>query len=335
MTIKFLKAGSGDSILITHNNRNIIIDGGTDGYYLYKEVEGIYKRNEKIDLLVITHHDDDHIRGIIELLKAIEEEKFGDKYKIVDRVIFNSPRLVLGKLLPPPEKRLLSYKQAHEVEELLTTLKVNWKVTTNESDPIEFDGLILKFLSPKMDDIQKYSENSGAYLSSDYKCDWDSAMHTLERYIDDKSQDESLFNQSSVVILAEVDDKKVLLTADVTPRRFEEIISKLVAENNGTAVEFDYLKLPHHGSYRNLNKKIIENILCKNFIITTDSTKYFLPNKRAVLKIAKYLTRGKSDTINFHFNYSEALTNINISEKELKEYNLKLIPNTHQYGTVI
>ncbi len=43
--------------------------------------------------------------------------------------------------------------------------------------------------------------------------------------------------------------------------------------------------MPHHGSYRNLNKFIVNNINCSQFIISTNSAKYYLPNKRAIIKI--------------------------------------------------
>ena len=63
MDIKFLKAGQGDSILISHNSHNILIDGGNDSYFLLKEIDAIKERKEVLDFVIITHHDDDHIKG--------------------------------------------------------------------------------------------------------------------------------------------------------------------------------------------------------------------------------------------------------------------------------
>jgi hypothetical protein len=334
MEIKFLKAGNGDAILIHHNSKNILVDGGNDSRYLLEQINLIHQNEQIIDLLIITHHDDDHIKGIIDFLKLVNEGEYGDKTKFIKQVIFNSPRLYLGKIQPLKD-RLLSYKQAHEAEELLLSINPIWKTFTDQSEPIIIDGLKIDFLSPTIEDIKEYSENKGAYLSSDYKCDWNSSMHILDKYIDDKSQDTSLFNKSSVVFKLEFNNKKVLLTGDVTPRRLEEIITKLVNNNNGNPIEFDFIKLPHHGSYRSINKKIIESIFCKNYIISTNSQKYFLPNKRALLKILKYSKREKSEKINFMFNYSEALLNLKITDKELKDYNFFLTSNNKQYGITI
>ena len=333
MTIKFLKAGNGDSILIQHDGYNIIIDGGNDSKYLLEEVRNIYSKRESIDLLVITHHDDDHIKGIIDLLNLITIE-WPENTNFIKKVIFNSPRLARGRLRPVTEG-LLSYKQAHDVEGLLIRLDTDWTIYTDDSPPIIFSELTLRFLAPNKEDIKEYSENKGAFLTSDYRCDWNTPMHILERYIDDSSLDNSLFNRNSVVVSIDFPNKRTLLTGDITPSRFEQIVAKLVAENDGLPVEFDYIKLPHHGSYRSLNKSIIQNIKCTNFIITTNSKRHFLPNKKTILKILQNSNRERTNRLDFMFNYREAMTNLCITEKEKKDYNFNLIPNNEHYGFVI
>ena len=72
MKIEFLKAGTGDCILINHNSKNILIDGGNESTYLISKYNEIKSRNEIIDFLIVTHHDDDHIKGILDLFKEIE-----------------------------------------------------------------------------------------------------------------------------------------------------------------------------------------------------------------------------------------------------------------------
>ena len=72
--IEVLPANEGDCILITIENEDmhILIDGGTaETYRNYLRSRLIQLRNEgkKIDLLIVTHIDNDHIGGIIELLK--------------------------------------------------------------------------------------------------------------------------------------------------------------------------------------------------------------------------------------------------------------------------
>lgn len=104
MDIKFLQANNGDSILISYADqsgvkRNILIDGGTsDTYYdkrakadgsLKKEILAVRNRNERIDLLILTHIDDDHIDG---LLSWFEQDK--QAINLVDEVWFNSGKII-------------------------------------------------------------------------------------------------------------------------------------------------------------------------------------------------------------------------------------------------
>ncbi|HZK93141.1 MAG TPA: MBL fold metallo-hydrolase [Prolixibacteraceae bacterium] len=330
MEIKILKAGTGDSILIHHKKYNIVIDGGNESKYLLSEIDEIFKNEEILNLLIITHHDDDHIKGIIDLLKHINENNYNKDIKFVEKVIFNSPRLVLGKI-SKNESNLLSYKQAYEVEELLIRINTEWK-QYKEGESIAFEDLRIDILSPTIEDLEVYSLQNGVYLTSDNRCDWKSPMSILDKYMDDDSQDKSIPNKSSIVIRIECEDKRVLLTGDVTPERLDDIMNKLSTVNEGNPVYFDLVKLPHHGSYRSLSKNILEKISCNNYIVSTNSRKHFLPNKRALMKVLKYSNRFNNQPINFIFNYEEALNNLEITKKEMNDYNFKLTPNNKNYG---
>jgi beta-lactamase superfamily II metal-dependent hydrolase len=330
MEIIFFKAGTGDSILIHHKQYNIIIDGGNDSKYLISKVDQIHNNGEVINLLIITHHDDDHIKGIIDLLHHLNANSYNKEKKFIDKVIFNSPRIILEKI-STDESHHLSYKQAYEVEELLMKINPQWKQYT-EGESIDFDDLKLEILSPTIEDLNNYSHQEGTYLTDDHKCDWKSPMAVLNRYVNDDSQDKSISNTSSIVIKIECESKCILLTADVTPSRLETIINNLSLKNDNNPVKFDMVKLPHHGSYRSLNKNILEKIICNTYIICTNSKKHFLPNKRALLKVLKYSKRTTNQPINFIFNYEETLNNLDITMKEMRDYNFILTLNNRNYG---
>lgn len=331
MEIKFLKAGTGDSILVQHKSYNIIIDGGNDSKYLLSEVDNIFSKGQSIDLLIITHHDDDHIKGIIDLLNYVNENEYNKDLGFIKKVIFNSPRIVHGKLLDN-NANYLSYKQAYDVEELLSRTQADWKRYTDKSESLKFDDLVIDILSPTDEDLENYSVQKGAYLTGDFKCDWDSPMDKLERYIDDSSIDKSISNKSSIVLKLQTGNKAILLTGDTTPDRLETVLTKLKNKNDGNLVKFDIVKLPHHGSYRSITKKIIEKIKCNTFIVSTNSKKHFLPNKRTLLKILKYSDRTERQPINFIFNYEETINKLEITNKDKKEYNFILTPNNKPYG---
>lgn len=333
MEIKFLKAGSGDCILLHHENHNILIDGGNDSVLLIDEYNEIVSRGEKIDLLIITHHDDDHILGILDLFKQIEHR--GDIPQI-DNVIFNSPRKIRNRLKSEEETNHLSYKQSFELENLLIKHNsIKWFTSTDvkskEVYENKFGSLIIDIFSPKEAVLLEYSSNKGAYLNSDYRCDWEIPFKKLNTNLDDKSQDSSPSNETSIVVYIKFNNSKILLTGDIIPKRLSEIIDTIKGDDN--QIKLDYMKLPHHASYKSLNSEILKKINCKNYIISTNSKKHYLPNKRAFLKIIN--NNPANEEINFIFNYGEVIPKLNIDKKELSEYKIRLMPNNKNWGYVI
>lgn len=83
MDVHFIDVGQGDSILIeTPSNKTILIDGGPPESGK-KVVSYLEKRNiDKIDLLIATHPDIDHIGGLSHVIKNIKVSKILDSGKI-------------------------------------------------------------------------------------------------------------------------------------------------------------------------------------------------------------------------------------------------------------
>lgn len=84
MEINLLQAGKGDCILARCGTGikkvNILIDSGMSQDYFVKALNRIAGNNEKIDLLIFTHDDNDHIKGAANLLKKMNQKSDGDKY---------------------------------------------------------------------------------------------------------------------------------------------------------------------------------------------------------------------------------------------------------------
>lgn len=68
--IVILNVGQGDASLIKlPNHKNILIDGGPDNLVIRRLGESLPFYLRKIDLIVLSHPHDDHILGLIEVLK--------------------------------------------------------------------------------------------------------------------------------------------------------------------------------------------------------------------------------------------------------------------------
>lgn len=67
VNITFLNLGDSDSIIIKHNNKNIVID--TSYSHNYDIISEALGENAKIDILILTHFDYDHIGSAAKLIK--------------------------------------------------------------------------------------------------------------------------------------------------------------------------------------------------------------------------------------------------------------------------
>lgn len=73
MKVVFLDVGQGDSILISQGSKQVLIDGGKDGKLLLEKLgKHIPFWDRKIEMVIETHPDADHIGGLIEIFRAYE-----------------------------------------------------------------------------------------------------------------------------------------------------------------------------------------------------------------------------------------------------------------------
>ena len=145
MKIKFLKAYEGDSILISYDNlvndtivkRNILIDGGIGNTYFDSDedepgdlkinIDLLREKDEKIDLLIVTHIDDDHIGGILKWFA-----KDPNAFEMIGKVWFNS-----GKLIGEYFKEAYIFDKDHEPETIKLEFGNNLNVSAKQGVTFE------------------------------------------------------------------------------------------------------------------------------------------------------------------------------------------------------
>ena len=111
----------------------------------------------------------------------------------------------------------------------------------------------------------------------------------LAAYIDD-----SVPNLSSIVVLAEVDDKRILLTGDA---RGDKILEGLqftgrLGPGKASTMQVDLLKVPHHGSANNLAQDFFGRIIAKHYVFSGNGD-YGNPEREALEMLFK--ARGDED----------------------------------------
>jgi hypothetical protein len=83
-----------------------------------------------------------------------------------------------------------------------------------------------------------------------------------------KSQDKSVPNLSSIVVLVEVGGKKLLLTGDA---HGDDVVAAWGEVGLGALpATLDVLKMPHHGSIRNCTEKFLKSFVAKHYVFSAN-----------------------------------------------------------------
>lgn len=115
LRVIFFDVGQGDAILIqTPQKQNILVDGGPDKSIVYKLDKYIPITRRRIDLMILTHADLDHLTGLVETLRRYKVNSIIDngvedstlaytqwrgliQQKNISRTIVNGPKtFILG-----------------------------------------------------------------------------------------------------------------------------------------------------------------------------------------------------------------------------------------------
>ena len=332
MKLKILPAYNGDCFLLSYSKINILIDGGPPRAYqrfVKSEISEIFSKNESLDLLIITHIDDDHIGGIINF--------FSDEtmdLNNVKQVWFNHPSL-LGKIYSFPKYSListnhkeLSFRQGETLKKHLRKLNI-WRLEylISTITPMYFIGAKFFILSPRKNDLEKLFEVwppkedvnlnlSGSYLNQ--------GTNSLKNLVNAKfTEDSSLTNKSSIAFIIFVEKINILFLSDSHP---SVIVNSLInlGYSKSNKLFVNYMLVAHHGSKLNTNLELLSLITCQNFIISADGKNDLTPSKECLAKLIAsqdksclYFTH-KSDLITKMFDETD-YTNYKFSIKYLAD----------------
>jgi competence protein ComEC len=147
LRVIFLNVGQGDAILVQEKGKNILIDGGPSREIIHQLDQYLPFYQRKIDLMICTHFDLDHVTGLTEVLKRMP----------VDRVIFSGRK----SSLPASEKWLDLVEEKNIPNEIAffpQEIKIN-------------ENLSLEFLWPEKEIIQK-TDGSNNFTSLVFKLNY-------------------------------------------------------------------------------------------------------------------------------------------------------------------
>lgn len=339
MIVKFLQVDHGDAILISFDNeqvsRNILIDSGPRSSYEYGNrparngalkiaLSELKQANQNIDLLILTHVDDDHIAGI---LKWFSSSDFNPQF--IKKVWFNS-----GRLINEFFQENLENENLQELEMYTSTqTSINQGVTFESLieihglrdrqllikalDTFEDVGVKFTILSPSDEELRsllfKWEREALDTLTSGQDNDYNNSIEKLLGE-DVFQEDNSVHNGSSIALMLEIKSKKLLFLGDAFPSVVARSLHSL-GYTKQRPLAVDVVKLSHHGSKGNTSKELLDLIDCQRYVISTNGARHALPHKRTLVRIIQAKPNCK-----LYFNYPELKDQI-FSDEELNSHN--------------
>lgn len=321
-TLEALEAKHGDSLLLHYGTKKspklIVIDGGPQGVFdksLRPRLEQLRDKRSPgkplpVRLLMVSHIDDDHIRGVLDLTDLLLEQQGNETllcdittlwHNSFDEILGNnetdtipaslgaSVRLsASGELTFPanlfrdegaaaiaanvPQGRRLRGNVeslsllANDPFSKLVSLRPKQKALSVGST------LKLRVIGPSQTRLEKLEK------------DWDAKLKTLQQKKPAEAKalaasfmDDSVYNLSSIIVLAEAGGKKILLTGDGLAGDILEGLKGAGLLKEGGTLHVNILKMPHHGSIRNVTEEFLRTVTADHYVMSANG-KYDNPD---------------------------------------------------------
>lgn len=342
INIRMLQANHGDCFFITYsddsNTFNVLIDGGNKTTFSYgarQRYSGALKllldeikgKNQCVDLLILSHFDDDHIGGLI---RGYETK--GYLQEIVKRVWFNSSlaitnyfkceEIIENEILINSESAQTTPEQGATLEKLLIKTDCELIPILTDGSEVTYGPFTFKILSPTQDILKKLlciwpkdtsnSETSGA--ENDYNLTFDELD-----FEEDFEEDGSLANESSIAFIMEAEGKKMLFLGDAHNKTIINSLKKF-GYNDDNKLDVELMKISHHASKNNTSRALLNIVNAKNYLISSNGVKKGAVSKRTIHSIIK-----TNDKALIWFNYKEIIEKIISNESEKEAYKKKLL----------
>lgn len=333
--LEALRAKYGDSLLLHYGSaeepRLAVIDGGPPGVYndaLKPRLEEIRKKRKlkdttplDIDLMMVSHIDQDHIAGILQLVRKIKDlrdsqqpvpwkiKRFwhnsfddildNDDVSVASPASVMSPASIGGLLGHKGSLILASVGEGRELRKLLDALNLDGNqpfgglVRTGVGEVV-LGNLKLTVVAPSEENLRALQEEWNKKIKPILKKEDEAGRAEIAAYVDS-----SVANLSSIVVLAEADGKRILLTGDGRGDHTLEGLEQAGLLDDEGRIEVDILKMPHHGSIRNIDKDYFETIHARHYVISADG-KHENPDIAALEMISE---ARPDDDFTIHLTY--------------------------------
>jgi hypothetical protein len=339
------RARKGDCLILHYGSKTNpglgLIDGGPSqvyGPHLKPRLQQIRKMRKlgpddplPVDFLMVSHIDDDHINGVLELTKELLEAKAAKKplplkiksvwHNTFDDIIGNNPKELTAAVTaqfgaasltgdpdvdgldPEVAKVLASVSQGFRLRDDIRGLKLrnnpDFKgglvIAKKKAKAIDMGkGLKFTVVGPMHDEVVELQKDHDAFLK---KKEEKGTAGLLAAFTDS-----SVANLSSVVVLAEVGKKRMLLTGDARGDKVLEGLELLglLKKDGKSTMHVDVFKAPHHGSDRNADPILFRRVTADHYVFSGNG-EHGNPERETLQMV--FDERGDEDDFTIHITY--------------------------------
>ena len=289
-----------------------------------------------IRLVMVSHIDDDHVNGILAMANELVDQSGQRPYRIeslwhnsFDDLLGNGAQEMAASLEPFVGKVLSTgalpkgapIRHAHtglvmasvgQGRDLrLAAEKLGWDINK------EFKGKLVRFGKTGAKPIALGSPGGLTFTVlgpreaklEALRKEWDKQIKKMGVAKDAaraaEYADNSVFNLSSIIVLAESPGKggkrrRMLLTGDARGDHILEGLeaAKLLVDGR---CHVDLLKLPHHGSNRNMEKDFFRTVIADHYLVSSNGEKFDNPDKDTLEWLAE--ARRGTGPFTVHLTY--------------------------------
>ncbi|HEX8690489.1 MAG TPA: MBL fold metallo-hydrolase [Solirubrobacterales bacterium] len=289
LKLEVIKAGKGDCLLLHYGKGETpaltLIDGGPPGVYkrfLKPRLEELREeRDEKkpleLELVMVSHIDQDHVWGVWNLLQAIELADKADAPYKVGRLWHNGFKELAddadsaeaveaerADAVPEAAAVVASVGEGVKTNDLAAKLDIPHN-ERKDGDLILAGatrklpgGLMLTAIGPSPERVENLRK------------EWAKTVKAKPEDLVPAAVQETIPNLSSLLVLAEYDKKRILLTGDgVAGDILDGLRDQKLLDKDGRA-HFEVLKMPHHGSDLNVKEPddFLEKVTADHYVIS-------------------------------------------------------------------
>lgn len=336
VSLRCLKAEHGDAFTITVAQGDelhyIVVDGGPSSKFCIEEVVDELKAIPFVDLMILTHFDDDHIAGLLAYLEA-----YKDTTLPVKEIWANCS---MGIRVHTSSD--ISYSQANTLDEYLNTFCAKQELIRKDNinnilPKIDLGFCKIQVLSPTpaalQTNLNQYICTNATIASRRVDNDRDISLEELaKRKRKEAAEGDDVINRSSIAFLLEAEGKTVLMMGDADPWIvYHKLVDLGYSEN--APLKADLMKVSHHGSRNNTCMQLLNILDCNKFLFSTNGGfgNSYHPDRETLAKLLICAKRKEGSQVFLYFNYPkgaiESRTGTLLTEEEMREYNCAVIDN--------